>query len=171
MKDFIHLYNPNNATNLTEQEIAAMQELTDDQIRELAERYPNHSIANTYLLLKDMSAKTQIYPASTWQNLYNLRVKNGMKKYIPFTFKSIFIKRATPVIPIQEKVQDLTQNEIDKAEGIKKIQFKPSKEVKNFIQMSRETDENGGKEKDEFPELTVPVKKKRGPKPKNITNN
>ena len=171
--DFIHTYSPNNVSNLTEQDIAAMQTLTDEQIRQLSERYPNHGVMAAYLILKDTSAKSQIYPASTWQNLYNLRVKNGMKRYVAFTFKQLFIKRNVTNIPVQPKVQDLTQQEIEGAEGIRRtnvgyaIHSKENidvRDVEKATVVNEPSDENG-----EVPELTVPDKPKRTRK--KITNN
>jgi|GEM_PF-6643365 len=166
MNDFLNIYNPNHAFQLTQEQIEAMQTLTDEQIKELASRYPNTGHSSAYLVLKDTSAKHQIYPASTWQNLYNLRVKNERKNYIAYTFKSLFIKtRSNNDIPVSDKVQDLTQSEIETAPGISRVDrlrtlsIQADKDLENSQQSFNQ-------ELDEFPDLTAEVvKKKPGRKP------
>lgn len=116
----IEMYNPANAANLTPEEIAAMQNFTDAELKELATRYPNSGRTDAYLVLKDLQAKSQIYPVSTWVNLYNLRALNKKTNYVPYTFKSLFVKRSVSNVAVSNNVQDLTQQEIEGAAGIRR---------------------------------------------------
>lgn len=126
--NFVHLYNPENARNLTEDQIKAMQEFTLDQVKQLALAYPNQGHTNAYLIMKNKNAKDQIYPSGTWQNLYNLWTKNGRKEFVAYTFKVLFINRKATTIGIPAKIQDLTDKDIAEAPGLRKT-FKEVQDI------------------------------------------
>jgi hypothetical protein len=119
-EDYLELYNPANAKHLTPEHLNNLQNLTIEQIKSLAEKYPNNARGGAYLVLKEKGAKNSIYPLSTFQNLYNLISKQGKKNYSIFTFRELF-NRSTgakqPEIQLG-KVQDLTKEEIINAEGL-----------------------------------------------------
>ena len=90
MTDIVKIYNPANANTLTPEQIAAMQKLTPDEIRILAEAYPNYMFSKNYLLIIDSTLRPtekNLPNISTWQTLYNLREKNGQRKWIAYGFK------------------------------------------------------------------------------------
>lgn len=93
IEEVIQKFNPANAGNLTDDDIAAMRLLSDDQISALAKAYPNDPHGKPYLLLFDtaLADKKQVYQPSTWQNLNNLRKYSNLKKFMPYTFRSLFI--------------------------------------------------------------------------------
>lgn len=122
MENFIELYNPRNASKLTEEQIQAMQLLTDDQIKALAEAYPNQPTGNAYLKYFDKSEPVdkQRFPLGTWRNLHSLR-KLGKTNLVAFAFiaKNAPVRSATAVVPKPaKKVVDLSKNE--NLEGLKK---------------------------------------------------
>lgn len=114
--ELIQKFNPANAANLTQEDIALMRTLSDDQIGVLAKAYPNDPMGRPYLLLYDttLGEKKQIYQPSTWQNLNNVRRYSNQKKFMPFTFRSLFIvpKKApslrVPSRPVPGQVVDLS---------------------------------------------------------------
>ena len=90
MTDIVQLYNPANAAGLTQDQILKMQSLTSGEIKQLADAYPNHLYNGAYLLIIDSTLKpTQrnLPNGTTWQNLYNLREKNGQRKWVAYGFK------------------------------------------------------------------------------------
>jgi len=112
---FVQKYSPENAKLLSVEDLLAMQNFTDVQLKELAETNPNKQYA--YLVLHDSMAKTQIFSFSTWANLYNLRVKNKQRRYSALTFRELFRKNKIEVkSPQFSKVPvDLTADEVDNA--------------------------------------------------------
>jgi hypothetical protein len=119
-EDYLEIYNPANARNLSKEQIDALQTLSIKQIAELAKRYPNTARGNAYLVLRDKTARNQIFPLSTFQNLSNLISKQGKKNYSIYTYRELF-NRSTGAkqseIPLG-KMQDLTKDEIINAEGV-----------------------------------------------------
>jgi hypothetical protein len=91
-EQIIAKYNPVNAHNLTESDLSEMRNLTDEQIKTLAEAYPNNANRKPYLILYDtkLAENKQLYNLSTWQNLYNVRKFSNMRNLQPFTFKELF---------------------------------------------------------------------------------
>lgn len=127
MDDLIQKYDPKNSGALTQEDIDAMQNLTDDEIRQLANAFPNTGFAQNYLVLRDLNKKdgvNQVFPTSTWATFYNIRVKNKLKNYVAYTFKNLFIRPRMP-IPVSGVIQDLTEQEIKAAPGIRRTTFTP----------------------------------------------
>lgn len=91
-EQLIAKYNPANARNLSQADLDAMREFSTEQLKELAEAYPNNANRKPYLILHDNNVKEgkQLYPLSTWQNLYNVRKFSGMKNLVAHTFKELF---------------------------------------------------------------------------------
>lgn len=91
-EQLIAKYNPANARNLSQADLDAMREFSTDQLKELAEAYPNNANRKPYLILFDNNVKEgkQLFPLSTWQNLYNVRKFSGMKNLVAHTFKEVF---------------------------------------------------------------------------------
>lgn len=86
----IEKFNPENAANMTAEDLEIMRALTNDELRVLAAAYPNQPVRKAYLILYDTSVKDQarqLFPLSTWQNLFNVRVGQAMKNLIPWDFK------------------------------------------------------------------------------------
>ena len=122
MENFIEIYNPRNASKLTEEQIQAMQTLTDEQIKALAEAYPNQPTGNAYLqyLITSEPLDKQRFPLGTWKNLHSLR-KLGKKEIVPFGFvaRGSSQNRTAVVVkkPAVKKTVDLSKNEV--IEGLK----------------------------------------------------
>ncbi len=89
MSDIIKLYNPANASSLTPDEVLGLQKLTSADIRELAKVYSNAITQRAYLLIVDSTkpAHKQLPALSTFENLYNLRERNGQKQFVAFAFR------------------------------------------------------------------------------------
>lgn len=101
-EELIQKFNPAAAGQLTEGDIAVLRGLSTDQIGVLAKAYPNSATQRPYLLLHDSSLadNKQLYPLSTWQNLYNLHKFHSRKNFTPFTFKALYtVSRKAPTIP------------------------------------------------------------------------
>lgn len=115
MSDIVKLYNPSNAAALTPEQIEGLQKLTTDEIGQLAKAYPNGT-GGAYLLIIDGSkpAGKQLPTLSTFQNLYNLRTKNGMKQYVAFSFKGNYKpqKVNVPMRARRQEVVDLSDTEL-----------------------------------------------------------
>lgn len=116
MTDIIKIYNPDAAKQLAKADVAAMMELTTDQIKELAKAYPNKPTGNAYLILydKQKKEKDQLYSLSTWGNLANLH-KMGKTNFAAFTFRSLFNQAAA--VQKVAAVQDLTPDQVKAAIG------------------------------------------------------
>lgn len=93
-EQLIAKYNPNNARNLTAEDLAEMRTLTNDQLKVLAEAYPNGARHKAYLVLFDtnVAEDKQMHNLSTWQNLYNVRKFSNLKNLVPYTFRDIHQK-------------------------------------------------------------------------------
>lgn len=118
--NIIELYNPRNAAKLTPEQVQAMQDLTLDEIKELAEAYPNQPTGNAYLkfYIKSDPADKQRFPLGTWNNLYNLR-KLGKEDILPFGFvntKMPFVQTKAGVV---KRTVDLGAEEV--IEGMKAV--------------------------------------------------
>lgn len=124
MSDIVKLYNPANASSLTFEEIRAMQDLTSVQIKELAEAYPNKVMQRGFLLIidKNKPAEKQLAALSTFENLWNLREKNGLRQFIAFGFKGNvkpgFVKPGQ-VRTTKKEVLDLSETELMSLPGFK----------------------------------------------------
>jgi hypothetical protein len=96
--ELISKYNPANAANLTAEDLEGMRALTDDQLGVLAKAFPNEPSRKPYLLLYDNRVKPekQIWPPSTWQNLYNVRKFANQKNLLPYTFRSLHNEAKLP---------------------------------------------------------------------------
>lgn len=122
MSDLVKLYNPANAASLTPEQIAGLQELNSAQIKELAVAYPNMTMQRTYLLIIDSSKplEKQLPNLSTFENLWNLREKNGLRKFVAYNFKGNY--RSRPVAHVKGKtsqVLDLSDTELLTLPGFK----------------------------------------------------
>jgi hypothetical protein len=115
MSDIVKLYNPANAAALTPEQVEGLQKLTNEEIKELAKAYPNMTMQKAFLLIIDGSkpANRQIPTLSTYENLYNLRVKNGLKNYVAYAFKGAY--KPTNIQPLKSRrteVLDLSDTEL-----------------------------------------------------------
>ncbi len=132
MSDLVKLYNPANSDLLTDKDIADMQKLTTEQIKELATAYPNGVSNRAYLLIVDGAkpAHKQIPSLSTFENLYNLRVKNGLKTFVPFSFKGKYVGKASPLQKSKKsEVLDLSDVELLDLPGFKTGVSKQAEQV------------------------------------------
>lgn len=147
--ELTQLFDPANALSLTEADLEKMASLTDDEIKTLATAFPNKSNQQAYLILKDtkLPASKQLFPLSTWPNLWNLR-KIGMKNFVATSFKQIFNKAVTKMKIAA--VQDLTVNDVKKAPGLKDQRPAPRKPVVKQIPISKT---QKAKPVEEFPDL------------------
>jgi len=124
MSDIVKLYNPANAAALTAEEIAGLQTLTNQDLKELSTAYPNSMSSKAYLLiLNSLSKNKRELPAlSTFGNLYNLRTKNGQKGYVAIGFRGQF--KPNPIAPQSKRKQevlDLSDTELLTLPGFKTI--------------------------------------------------
>jgi hypothetical protein len=122
MTDVVKLYNPANAASLTSEQIEGLRTLTTEEIGQLAKAYPNGSIQRAYLLIVDGSKPVakQLPTLSTFQNLYNLRVKNGFKDHVAIAFKGQYKPvTAVPVRAKRQEVLDLSDTELLTLPGFK----------------------------------------------------
>lgn len=123
--DLIKTYNPAN-TNITEQELSAMKDLTSADIAILAKAYPNQPTGNAYLVLYMNKKKPddQLFPLSTWKNLDALR-KMGHDDIVAYAFKKNHYVVRGQQAPPPQRVVDLSKDETDKAEGMKQVSVSP----------------------------------------------
>lgn len=115
MSEIVKIYNPANAAALTPDQIEGLQKLTTEEIGQLAKAYPNGT-GGAYLLIIDGSqpANKQLPTLSTFQNLYNLRVRNGMKQFVAFSFKGNYKPQRVnvPMRARRQEVVDLSDQEL-----------------------------------------------------------
>lgn len=120
--DIVKIYNPANSAALTQEQINDLQKLTSAQIKELARAYPNATFTKAYLLIIDSTKpiEKQIPALSTWENLYNLRERNGLRHYVAFSFRSNYTPvRVTAVRVKKIEVLDLSDVELKSLPGLK----------------------------------------------------
>lgn len=145
MTDLVKLYNPANASALTSEQILGLQKLTSEQIKELATAYPNMTMQRAYLLIIDGSKPPdkQLPTLSSFENLWNLREKNGQRKIVAYNFKGNYKSKAgsVPVRAARREVRDLSDEELLTLPGFKTAdqnhesiqakvtKVKPSKEI------------------------------------------
>jgi hypothetical protein len=116
MTDIVKLYNPANAATLSPQELAEMQSLTSAQIKELSLAYPNGMFNRNYLLIIDSGKQIekQLPSLSSWGSLYNLREKNGQRKWVAYGFVG---SKQPRVIIQQSKVNRTKMQVVDLADA------------------------------------------------------
>ncbi len=126
MSDLITTYNPANADTLTKEQIFKMQELTSAEIKELAAAYPNGATNRAYLLIIDkrQPVEKQLPSLSTFQNLWNLREKNGLRNYVAYQFRGNYkpvtgTKQGSSVRPKRTEVVDLADTDLMNLPGFK----------------------------------------------------
>ncbi len=122
MSDIVKLYNPANASSLTPEQVEGLQKLTSAEIKQLANVYSNSIMQKAYLLIIDSSKPIhkQLPALSTFENLYNLREKNGMKTFVAYAFRGNYKpQRVTQVRPKKSEVIDLSDVEIMTLPGFK----------------------------------------------------
>lgn len=121
--DIVKLYNPANAASLTPDEILSLQKLDSDQIKILAKAYPNISMKRAYLLIIDSTkpADKQIPSLNTFENLWNLREKNGQRKWVAYQFHGTYQARTVNANskPRRQEVVDLSETELMSLPGFK----------------------------------------------------
>lgn len=112
-QETIQKYSPHNAKNLTQDDLAAMEHFSKDDLKALAEAYPHSPTTTPYLILKDKAAGTrkQIGQPATWKTLYEL-VKIGQTQFYASTYKSLY-KPGAPQLK-SAPVQDLTNADAKK---------------------------------------------------------
>lgn len=120
--DIIKTYAPGN-TNITAEEIAAMKDLTDEQIATLAKAYPNQPTGNAYLVYYITGEKPhdQRFPLGTWANLHALR-NLGRKDILPYHFHKMFFANKSAVkteSSTKQRVVDLSESDLKDVEGLK----------------------------------------------------
>jgi len=121
MNDIVKLYNPANAAALTEDEIQNLQKLTSSEIKILAQAYPNVTMQRAYLLIIDSKKQIlkQLPTLSSFENLWNLREKNGKREYVAYGFKGYKQKIVPLNRPIKREVVDLSDVELMTLPGFK----------------------------------------------------
>jgi hypothetical protein len=122
MSDLVKLYNPANAASLTQEQISGLQKLTSQQIKELALAYPNKVMNKAYLLIIDSNSKVQnqLPTLSTFENLYNIREKNGQRNYVATNFKGNYTQKSSVNFKAKKtQVVDLSDTELLVLPGFK----------------------------------------------------
>lgn len=113
--------NPINQKAFTDEHIAILQNLTNDELKQLATAYPAAVGTVPFLILHDSGKKVQNGAKATYATLFNLRVKNGQGHFSISTVVSRYTKTtAAPVINKPGKASDLTAEQLDSAPGIKR---------------------------------------------------
>lgn len=134
MTDLVKLYNPANAASLTREDLEGLQKLTSTEIKELALAYPNLTMQRAYLLIIDskIPVEKQLLLQSSFENLWNLREKNGLRNFVAFNFKGTYKPvSALPVKPKRQEVLDLSETELMSLPGFKTAtKEEPAQEVK-----------------------------------------
>jgi hypothetical protein len=123
MSELVKLYNPANASTLTPEQVQGLQDLTSSEIKELAIAYPNATMQRAYLLIidKDKPVNKQLPALSSFENLWNLRERSGLKSYVAFQFKGNY--KPLNVQPSKNRkveVVDLSNEELLVLPGFKK---------------------------------------------------
>ena len=124
MSDIVKLYNPANAGSLTPEQVEGLQKLTSAEIKALAQAYPNAVMQKAYLLIIDNKKEVhkQLPALSSFENLYNLREKNGQRQFVAFSFRAGYKPPQRSVQPIKVKkteVLDLSNIELMHLPGFK----------------------------------------------------
>lgn len=122
MNDIVKLYNPANAAALTPEQVEGLQKLTSAEIKQLALAYPNSVMQKAFLLIIDSSKQIgkQLPALSTFENLYNLRERNGQKNFVAYMFRSGYKPvRVTPIRVKKSEVLDLSDVELKELPGFK----------------------------------------------------
>lgn len=117
-KEFIDKYSPFNAKNLSKEDLDAMAGFSKEQIKALADAYPNKASQVAYLVLKDKSKpdKGQVFPLNTWKGLSALH-RLGNTNFIAISFKSIFNRKESnlKVAPVQDLTNKQAKEELKSA--------------------------------------------------------
>lgn len=125
MSDLVQLYNPANASALTPEQTSGLQQLTSSELKELATAYPNVTMQRAYLLIIDGTkpVEKQLPALSSFENLYNLREKNGQRQYVAYQFKGNYRPALTPPSRVnngrKKEVLDLSDTELMELPGFK----------------------------------------------------
>lgn len=133
MTDFVKTYNPANAAALTPQELSDLQLLTSEQIKQLAKAYPNEAFGRAYLLIVDGTkpVEKQLPSLSTFENLWNLREKNGLRNYVAFNFKGNIAAIVSKTVKVRKtEVLDLSDAELMTLPGFKVSNYLPPEDLK-----------------------------------------
>lgn len=117
-KEMLEKYSPYNAKNLTQEDLAEMASFTKEDVKALAEEYPNKNFPSAYLILKDKTKpeNKQLFPLSTWKNFYEL-LKLNQSQFVAHSFKSIFRPKAAPLkaAPVQDLTNAAAKQELKTA--------------------------------------------------------
>jgi hypothetical protein len=155
--DEIKAFDSKNAKSITEEQLTRLRAVTDDELKQLADAYPNVA-SGPFLLLSNNSSKPQgqLYPLSTFANLLKLRTKSGQKQYSIFNFRA----NLTPAVAIAGKgalplgkVQDLTEEEKSQAQGLKKAEVQDLTGSGAEIEKEQEKELTGEGGEEQFPNL------------------
>lgn len=122
MSDVVKLYNPANSGSLTPDQLKGLQSLSTAEIKELAAAYPNLTMNRAYLLIIDgtKEADKQLPALSTFENLYNLREKNGQRNFVAYSFRGVYKPIiSSPVRAKRTEVVDLSDTELMVLPGFK----------------------------------------------------
>lgn len=141
MTDLVKLYNPANADSLTPEQVEGLQKLTSAEIKELAIAYPNATMQRAYLLIIDSTkpVEKQLPTLNSFENLYNLREKNGLRQYVAYWFKGTYKPRMiSPGFQRPKKVEvvDLSDEELLTLPGFKKVVPMPTENGENDLQVT-----------------------------------
>lgn len=136
MSEIVKLYNPANAAGLNSSQVEGLQKLSSAEIKELALAYPNMTMQRAYLLIIDnrKPAEKQLPSLSSFENLWNLREKNGLRHFVAYAFKSNYkppVKNGVPVKSRKSEVVDLSETDLLSLPGFKTPSGEePAQEVK-----------------------------------------
>lgn len=121
MHDLVKLYNPANSATLTPEQVSGLQSLTSAEIKELAIAYPNMTMRRAYLLIVNskLPVEKQLPSLCTFENLWNLREKNGLRNYVAFQFTGNYKAVQAPAKARRTEVKDLSDVELMSLPGFK----------------------------------------------------
>lgn len=102
--ELVKKFNPANAGTLSQEDLEIFRGLSNDELKVLAQAYPNSPSRKPYLILYDNNVKPekQLFSLSTYQNLYNVRKFSNLNNFVPYDFRSVVFPTKTR--PITQKV-------------------------------------------------------------------
>ena len=151
MNDIIKIYNPANAGTLTQEQTEGLQKLTSAEIKILAQAYPNATMQTAYLLIIDSTkpVEKQLPALSSWENLWNLRERNGQRNYVAYAFRNGY-KPAT-IFPFKKtgakrpEVIDLSDKELMTLPGFKTFNETIPETKVEVVKVKRKKKDEGDK--------------------------
>lgn len=128
-KEMLYRLNPDNVKTFNDDDVTFLKNISDEDLKQLAIAYPNKASRNNYLVLTNNAlakGAKQLYPLSTYENLFNIRTKYNQKSFSIFDIRVKFVNTTTAQKTTVAPAQDLSQKELKSADGIKQGTAQPA---------------------------------------------